>query len=128
MAGRLIHGEGSAPNNASVVLRVETAGTVLLLSGDVELAAQQALLPGPSCCGPTSSRSPTTGRGCRWPRSSRRWGRARALVSVGADNGYGHPARSTLDLAAANGALVLRTDEHGDLAVVGGSPRVVPRR
>jgi competence protein ComEC len=51
-----------------------------------------------------------------------------ALVSVGADNGYGHPARSTLDLAAAHGALVLRTDEHGDLAVVAGPPRVVPRR
>ena len=125
---RLIRGEGSAPNNASVVLRVETAGTVLLLSGDVELAAQQALLARPELLRADVLKVAHHGSRVQVAAFIEAVGARAALVSVGADNGYGHPARSTLDLAAANGALVLRTDEHGDLAVVGGSPRVVPRR
>lgn len=36
-----------------------------------------------------------------------------ALFSVGADNDYGHPRAETLDLLAATGAMVLRTDERG---------------
>ena len=48
-----------------------------------------------------------------------------ALISVGADNDYGHPAESALrPLAQAD---VYRTDRDGDLAVVAGAdgPRVV---
>ena len=36
-----------------------------------------------------------------------------ALLSVGADNDYGHPRSETLGLLAAGGARVLRTDEQG---------------
>ncbi|WAA64676.1 ComEC/Rec2 family competence protein [Microbacterium oxydans] len=36
-----------------------------------------------------------------------------ALVSVGADNDYGHPRTETLDLLGATGARTLRTDQHG---------------
>ncbi|WP_292764125.1 ComEC/Rec2 family competence protein [Microbacterium sp. UBA3486] len=36
-----------------------------------------------------------------------------ALFSVGADNDYGHPRSETLDLLAATGAHVLRTDDRG---------------
>lgn len=44
-----------------------------------------------------------------------------ALVSVGEDNGYGHPTRDALDLLAAAGADAARTDELGTL-VLGGEP------
>ena len=49
------------------------------------------------------------------------------LVSVGADNDYGHPADSALEPLTDAGADVYRTDQDGDLAVVadGGRPRVV---
>jgi len=40
-----------------------------------------------------------------------------ALVSVGAGNTYGHPAPGTLDLLRADGSLVFRTDQRGDIAV-----------
>ena len=40
------------------------------------------------------------------------------LVSVGADNDYGHPAPEALRPFEAAGATVLRTDQAGDLAVV----------
>ena len=38
-----------------------------------------------------------------------------AVVSAGADNPYGHPARSTLDRLAGTGARVLRTDTNGSV-------------
>jgi competence protein ComEC len=41
-----------------------------------------------------------------------------ALISVGADNDYGHPAPSALRLLRSTGAIVARTDQMGDLAVV----------
>ncbi|QVT79574.1 ComE operon protein 3 [Nocardioides aquaticus] len=43
-----------------------------------------------------------------------------ALVSVGADNDYGHPAPDVLSALEAAGTAVHRTDEEGDLAVVPG--------
>lgn len=42
-----------------------------------------------------------------------------ALISVGRDNPYGHPAPSTVAVLRAGGAVVLRTDEDGALAVTG---------
>ena len=40
-----------------------------------------------------------------------------ALISCGADNPYGHPAPSTVAALRAGGAVVLRTDRDGALAV-----------
>ena len=43
-----------------------------------------------------------------------------AIVSVGARNRYGHPSRHVLDALTRAGSRVLRTDFHGDVAVVAG--------
>ena len=48
-----------------------------------------------------------------------------AVVSVGADNDYGHPAPSTIDNLAATGARVLRTDLDGDVVVAVRDGRLV---
>ncbi len=40
------------------------------------------------------------------------------MVSVGADNDYGHPALSTLQLLRRAGMRVERTDRDGDVAVM----------
>jgi len=40
-----------------------------------------------------------------------------AIISVGADNPYGHPAQETLDRLTAAGARVLRTDQNGTVVV-----------
>jgi competence protein ComEC len=40
------------------------------------------------------------------------------VISVGADNDYGHPAPETVDGLAATGERVLRTDRDGSVAVV----------
>jgi competence protein ComEC len=41
-----------------------------------------------------------------------------AIISVGVDNDYGHPAPSTLRLLPQAGMLGRRTDLDGDVAVV----------
>jgi competence protein ComEC len=41
-----------------------------------------------------------------------------ALVSVGADNGYGHPAPATVDGLEHCGMTVHRTDTDGTIAVL----------
>ena len=40
-----------------------------------------------------------------------------ALISVGADNGYGHPAPETVERIAASGGEIWRTDRSGTVAV-----------
>ena len=40
-----------------------------------------------------------------------------ALISVGEDNSYGHPAKATLDRLAAAGAEVYRTDQDGTIEI-----------
>jgi competence protein ComEC len=47
-----------------------------------------------------------------------------ALIGVGADNDYGHPAPSALALLRQIGALALRSDQQGQLAVSGPSDRL----
>ena len=48
-----------------------------------------------------------------------------AVVSVGADNDYGHPAAETLDGLAGQGTEVLRTDRDGDVVVAVRDGRLV---
>jgi competence protein ComEC len=40
-----------------------------------------------------------------------------AVISVGADNPYGHPTAGTLATLAEHGIQTLRTDERGDVAI-----------
>ena len=129
---RVIRGDGSVPNNASIVVVVDTGGVRLLLTGDVERAAQSALLPGLVALEPAIDVLKVPHHGSRSqdlrlvdvlrPRL--------AVISVGAGNTYGHPAEETVASYTAQGIPVLRTDLEGDVAVVGSGEglRLVPRR
>jgi competence protein ComEC len=115
---RLISGDGSAPNNASLVLLADVEGVRLLLTGDVEPAAQRALLRSHADLGVDVLKVPHHGSAAQEPGFLLAAGARLALVGVGEDNTYGHPAESTLDLLASTGARVLRTDVDGTVAVV----------
>jgi competence protein ComEC len=108
----------SAPNNASVVLVAEVAGLRVLLTGDVEPSAQAALARDLSGLRVDVLKVPHHGsrhQDLDWLTSLR----ARlALVSVGEDNDYGHPAPDLLAALSATGASVWRTDVSGDVVVV----------
>jgi len=50
-----------------------------------------------------------------------------AVVCVGAGNRYGHPSGDIMRTLTAAGTRVLRTDQHGDVAIAGSRdhPRVI---
>jgi competence protein ComEC len=111
-------GDGSTANEASVVLLVEVRGVRLLLCGDIEPEGQARLaemLPGLHV---DVLKVPHHGSRYQDLDFLLSLHAGLDLVSVGADNDYGHPAESTLRPLAAAGATVLRTDLDGDLAVV----------
>jgi len=101
-------------NNGSLVLRWDCAGSRVLLAGDAEREAENALLSwGPELranvlkMGHHGSESSTQ---ARWleavqPRA--------AVLSCGRDNRFGHPAAGTLKRLQAAGAVVGRTDQDG---------------
>jgi len=108
---------GRGINDVSVVLLGEVAGRRFLLTGDVEddvdpLLASRGLPPVDilkvAHHGSATASTPAFLDRVR-PKV--------AIVSAGAGNPYGHPARSTIDRLAGAGARVLRTDTDGSVAV-----------
>ncbi|WP_252274605.1 ComEC/Rec2 family competence protein [Nocardioides sp. LMS-CY] len=111
-------GDGSTANDASVVLLVDVRGVRMLLTGDVEPEGQAAIaraLPGLRVDVLKVPHHGSRYQDEDWLLSL---GARVALVSVGADNDYGHPAAAALQPLAEAGTRVLRTDRDGDLAVV----------
>ncbi|MGZ8742459.1 MAG: ComEC/Rec2 family competence protein [Nocardioides sp.] len=124
-----IASEGSAANNASLVLLAQVEGVRILAAGDVEPEAQERLaaaLPGLRVDVLKVPHHGSRYQDASWLTSLRS---RLAVVSVGEDNDYGHPAGSTVDLLRGAGATVVRTDLRGDVAVVvdGDRLRVVSR-
>ncbi|MFF1441111.1 ComEC/Rec2 family competence protein [Streptomyces sp. NPDC058295] len=111
------------PNDASVTLLVRAAGLRMLLLGDLEPPAQQALLRSPAAPlvrGVDVLKVAHHGSAYQDPELIRAVAPRLALISCGADNRYGHPAPSTVAALRAGGAAVLRTDRDGALAVAPG--------
>jgi competence protein ComEC len=121
-------GAVDSPNDASVVVLAEVGGIRVLLTGDVEPLSQSRLLR--QAVAPVDVlKVPHHGSSYQDPRLLTDLGARVALVSVGADNDYGHPDEGVLDTLTDAGALVRRTDRDGDVAVVvrDGHLRVVAR-
>lgn len=116
--------EPDGPNDASVTLLVRSAGLRMLLLGDLEPPAQQALLRSPAAAllhGVDVLKVAHHGSAYQDPDLIRAASPRLALISCGADNPYGHPAPSTVAALRAGGAAVMRTDRDGALAVVAGT-------
>ncbi|MBF4163324.1 ComEC/Rec2 family competence protein [Nocardioides acrostichi] len=110
-------GDGSTANDASIVLLAEVDGLRILLTGDVEPPGQEAIAQEVPDLSVDVLKVPH--HGSRYQDESFLTGlRARlALVSVGADNDYGHPNEPMLDDLRAAGMRVYRTDLDGSIAV-----------
>lgn len=112
-----LRGTRSDANNSSLILRVEVAGRTMLLAGDVEIAAQQALLASGTDLRVDVLKVAHHGSSYQEPRFLKAARPAVALVSVGLDNAYGHPSRSVLAQLRLLGARTQRTDRDGDIAI-----------
>jgi competence protein ComEC len=115
---RILRGEGSDPNNASVVMVADVGGVSVLLGGDLETAAQEQVLASGAVPRVDVVKVPHHGSAKQAPG----WALAArpriALIGVGLGNDYGHPYTGTVNAYRAVGAVVGRTDLDGDLAVV----------
>lgn len=110
------------PNDASVTMLVRSAGLTLLLLGDLEPPGQRELAKSPEAAALGAVdvvKVAHHGSAYQDPGLIRTMTPRLALISVGADNPYGHPAPSTVAALRAGGATVLRTDEDGAIAVAG---------
>jgi len=121
--------EAMRRNNQSCVLRVAARGASMLLTGDIERAAEAVL----ATSVPKSDVLLVPHHGSRTSSSEEfiaavapRW----ALVPAGYRNRFGHPAREVLERYAGAGIPLLRTDLDGALHVVlgPGSVRVDAER
>jgi competence protein ComEC len=110
--------ESARRNNQSCVLRVEAGGTAMLLTGDIERAAEdhlasraslkaQVLLVPHHGSRTSSSEAFIEAVGPRW-----------AIVPAGYRNRFGHPAREVLARYEAAKVSVLRTDLGGAVSVL----------
>ncbi len=109
---------GSGPNNASVVVLMSTRGHRLLLSGDAEPEEEADILAERLDLGVDVFKVAHHGSANQDAEFVLDTHARLALISVGADNDYGHPAPETLALLRRLGAVTYRTDQDGDIAVV----------
>lgn len=118
--------DGTAVNDGSVVLRAATRAGTVLLTGDVELAAQADLLGAGADLRADVLKMPHHGSRYTSVGFLNAVAPRAVLVSVGAGNRYRHPDPGLIGGLERAGAAVRRTDTGGDVAVVpgrtGGAP------
>ncbi|MBA2700194.1 MAG: ComEC/Rec2 family competence protein [Chloroflexi bacterium] len=111
---------GTGINNVSIVLLGAIGSRRFLLTGDVEEGVDPALLTEGL---PRVDVLKVAHHGSRTATTQAFVDAVRpriAIASAGADNPYGHPARTTLQRLGAAGARVYRTDVDGTVAITFG--------
>jgi competence protein ComEC len=111
--------ESAAANDLSMVARVTVRGVRILLTGDLGADAESRLVSSGIDLRADVLKVPHHGSRDADRGFLAASGARVALVSVGADNTYGHPTARTLAWLARAGMRIHRTDREGDLAVVG---------
>lgn len=110
--------EGVSVNEYSLVLRAEGPGFSMLLTGDVEEEGEEMLM---GCLEDLSCdilKVPHHGGFCEGNEDFFSMVEPSiAVISVGADNAYGHPSRATVEALQHGGCSVYRTDQRGDIVV-----------
>jgi competence protein ComEC len=107
------------PNDHSVVLHLQFGQISFLLPGDIEAPIEQKLV---------ASGVPLTATVLKSPHHGSRTSSSEpfleavdpqvVVISVGAENTFGHPSPEVLERYAAHGLPVLRTDEQGTIEFV----------
>lgn len=110
--------DGTEVNNSSLVIMATTPVGRVLLTGDVELAAQADLLASGEDLRAEVLKVPHHGSRYSLPGFFDTVAPRIAVISVGADNRYGHPNDTTVDALIGLGAAIVRTDTDGDAALV----------
>jgi competence protein ComEC len=116
-ANKAFIGTRSDPNNNSLVLYAKFPDLSVLLTGDVELEAQQALLANNEPLTADVLKVPHHGSAYSDPRFLPEVHAKIAVISVGEGNDYGHPSSLTISVLKNSGMKVMRTDRDGDCTI-----------
>ena len=105
-------------NDSSIVLRMDYGKTSFLFTGDAEDWSEYTMLTDGACLKADVLKVAHHGSGTASTMAflsavSPEY----AVISVGADNGYGHPHTGVLNRLAAVGAKIPRTDELGTIVI-----------
>lgn len=108
-------GDGSAINNSSIAILVETPHYSLFAAGDIEPPVQIQIAP---LLRPVDIYK-VSHHGSKYQDETlmKILKPQVAIISVGAGNSYGHPALSTMAVLRQGGARVVRTDRDGAIAL-----------
>lgn len=109
--------ESAEENDSSLVLRAEAGGLSMLLAGDLQEAGQAAALAVLPELSAQVLLVPHHGSAHQDPAFLAAVHARVALISVGLDNDYGHPAARTLAAVQDTSAQIFRTDQAGAVAV-----------
>jgi competence protein ComEC len=111
--------ESAEENDSSLVLRADIGGVRLLLAGDLQESGQAAAVAAVADLKADVLLVPHHGSAHQSDAFLQAADERLALISVGANNDYGHPAATTLARLARFGGEVHRTDRVGSIAVSG---------
>jgi competence protein ComEC len=113
---------GIAPgNDASVVIEVDAPHYSGIFLGDLGEEAQQRLLSTGEVAQVDLVKVAHHGSADQSDRLYERLSATVGVISVGADNGYGHPTDRALDLLVQSGTAVVRTDRSGTSLLTAGA-------
>jgi competence protein ComEC len=109
---------GASDNDSSIVLRLTYGATSFLFTGDLEAPGEQELLDsGPPLAAQVLKVSHHGSSGATTARFLRAVMPQLAVIQVGADNLFGHPAPELLARLEEAAVAVLRTDRQGTIVI-----------
>ena len=109
---------GGSDNNNSVVLRIEFGERTILLTGDIEKAAENALAQTPQILKADVVKVPHHGSKTSSTENFVLATKpAFAIISVGRNSMFGHPHKEVVQRWQSNDATVLTTGNHGTITV-----------
>jgi competence protein ComEC len=110
-------------NNDSVVLRLSYRDVAFLLPGDIEAEVERELVHGAAYLHSNVLKVPHHGSETSSSQAFLAATRPQvAVISVGQDNRFGHPAQEVLNRL--DGMLVYRTDQHGTVTITSDGHRL----
>ncbi|MEK3697697.1 ComEC/Rec2 family competence protein [Paenibacillus sp. FSL R10-2199] len=132
--GQTLPDEVEDQNHESVVFRLEMNGRSFLFTGDMDQAAEEAILQSAQQAGIQAGKpidilkvahhGSKTATSADWLTF---WHPAAAVISAGVNNLYGHPNGDVLDRLKDENTEVYRTDQHGEIQLRVGKEAIIMR-